>query len=214
MEWLNKFPPRWKGRGLDQKEMINIEATHAARYWKNFYKGLAYEEEHRRSKNPLSCALDAVSVFISSIILRWVLFHKLSPYHGFIHRPATYAALVYDLMEPYRGYIEEVIYKELKDFHKDKENLTAIAIDIVKEFMDEKVYTNQTRQIVTFHELLHGIVLALRSYLLGYSKGFLIPIPSKPNGGRPMKAGYKLYGRSAGPTDFWQEAQKISTKPD
>jgi hypothetical protein len=34
-------------------------------------------------------------------------------------------------------------------------------------------------------------------------------MPTKPNGGRPVKAGYKLYGRSAGPTDFWEVAKKL-----
>jgi len=76
--------------------------------------------------------------------------------------------------------------------------------------MDEKVYASATRQIVTFHELFHGVVLALRSYLSGNSNRFIIPQSGKPNGGRPIKAGYKLYGRSAGKTDFWQEARLIS----
>lgn len=65
------------------------------------------------------------------------------------------------------------------------------------------------RQIVTFHELLHGVVLALRAYLFGNSHRFIIPSVDKPNGGRPVKAGYLLYGRSAGKTDFWDVARGL-----
>jgi len=35
-------------------------------------------------------------------------------------------------------------------------------------------------------------------------------MPEKPNGGRPIKAGFKLYGHSAGITDFWSEAKSIA----
>jgi CRISPR-associated endonuclease Cas1 len=212
MEWLVSKPYNWKLCSYSQKEMINIEAIHAARYWKIYYKLLGYENENRRSKNSLSTALDAASKFYSSIFLRWIIYHKLSPHHGFIHIPNSYPSLVYDLVEPYRGYIEKVIFDKIQSLTPKPKDLTGIVISTIEEFLDQKIYTNSTRQIVTFQELFHGSVLALRSYLLGESKGLILPTPNKPNGGRPIKAGYRLYGRSAGPTDFWEVASEVSTK--
>ncbi|MCE2928369.1 MAG: CRISPR-associated endonuclease Cas1 [Candidatus Caenarcaniphilales bacterium] len=212
MEWLVKSPTNWMRRNYSQKEMINIEAIHAAKYWKIYFRELGYENESRRSKNSLSTALDAASKFYSSIFLRWILYHKLSPHHGFIHLPCTYPSLVYDLVEPYRGYIEKVIFEKIKTLPEKPKDLTGIVISTIEDFMDQQIYTDSTRQIVTFQELFHGSVLALRSYLIGQSKGLILPKPAKPNGGRPIKAGYKLYGRSAGPTDFWEVASDVSTK--
>ena len=38
----------------------------------------------------------------------------MSPYHGFLHTPTEYPALVYDLMEPYRGYIEKTVFNTIQ----------------------------------------------------------------------------------------------------
>ena len=67
-----------------------------------------------------------------------------------------------------------------------------------------------TRQIVTNQELLHGIVLSLKYYLLGRQRKLHIPVPGKPTGGRPAKIEFKLYGRHAGKTDFWAAARAVS----
>jgi CRISPR/Cas system-associated endonuclease Cas1 len=212
MQWLINEPLRWKQCGFSQKEMINMEALHAQRYWKIYYRELGYAGDSRRGKNELSVALDAVSKFYSSIILRWVLYHKFSPYHGFIHIPRSYPSLVYDLMEPYRGYVEKAVFDKIKSLPTKPNNLTAIAISTIEDFFDQNIYTDTTRQIVSFQELFHGSVLALRAYILGETKGLILPRPARPNGGRPIKAGYRLYGRSAGPTDFWERASELSDK--
>ena len=210
MEWLVNIPWNWKLHGYTQKEMINIEALHARTYWQKYYKDLGFGEYTRRSENKLSAALDASSKFVSGIFLRWIIYHKLSPYHGFIHIPNSYPALVYDLMESYRGYIDKAIYDRLLGIeHPEEMDITAISLKAIEAFLDTKIYTEPTRQIVSFQELFHGSILALRAYLRGDSKGLIIPMPTKPNGGRPVKAGYKLYGRSAGPTDFWEVAKNL-----
>ncbi|MFN4212902.1 MAG: hypothetical protein ACK4FL_02995, partial [Microgenomates group bacterium] len=86
----------------------------------------------------------------------------------------------------------------------------ALCIKNIKIFLDKKIYVEATRQIVTFQELFHGIVLALRSYLIGNTRRFIVPLPSKPNGGRSIKAGYQLYGHKAGITNFWPETKNIA----
>ena len=192
-----------------------VEAVHAKAYWRRYYRQLGFEDSARRTQGDiLGGVLDAISKLTSGIVLRWITYHKLSPYHGFLHYPVDYPALVYDLMEPYRGYIEKRVFEVYLSLspkkRQDKKACTAIITAEIEKLFDRKVYTHQTRQIVTFQELLHGNVLALRAYLLGNAKRFVVPTPGKPIGGRPLQTGYRLYGRSAGPTDFYQEAQRVS----
>lgn len=186
----------------------NLEAVHAQEYWRNFFNFLGRPEWTRRSRNPASEALDGASKFLAGIILRWVTYHHLSPYHGFLHEPTNYPALVYDLMEPYRGVFEQEL---LQVFLRSKEkDWMSYGIQTVKELLDDKVYVPLTRQIVTRHELLHGEVISLKYYLLGKQRRFFIPLEGKPNGGRPPKVGFMMYGRRAGRTDFWKVAKEIS----
>lgn len=212
MEWLLPVRKDVLYKINNQAKIISIESNHAKNYWKLYYQKLKIFGTRRSKNNIVTKCLDAASKFLSSILLRWILYHNLSPYHGFLHKPTDYPALIYDLLEPYRGYFDKIIFdaiKQSKEKGKNDESILGITIDDLKKFLDVKVYINATRQNVTFHEVLHGIVLSLRSYLLGDSKRFIIPEPSKPKGGRPVKAGYKLYGHHAGKTDFWPETKKI-----
>ena len=215
MSWL--IPPAniayYKPTSIDR--LRSIEAWHAKRYWHEYYKRLGFQKSSRRNKKDdilLKPALDAISKLITGVILRYILFHKLSPYHGFFHITTEYPALVYDLIEPYRGYFDRVVFntfKEKKDMSAWEGNVfIGAATNGVEEFLDKKVYTPQTQQIVTFQELLHGSVLALRSYLTKECKKFVVPIPGRKKGGRPIKTGYRLYGRSAGFADFKKSIDK------
>lgn len=214
MNWLTPVDRDLLYRLANIEEMTKVESWHARRYWKNYYTRLNIESARRDdNKNIATVTLDAVSKFLTGILLRWVLYHNLSPYHGFLHKPTDYPALVYDLMEPYRGYFDKVVFdsiKEMQELEKTDSQIIGFAIENLKEFLDQKVYVNATRQIVTFNELLHGVVLALRAYLLSNTRRFIVPMPSKPNGGRPVKAGYQLYGHVAGKTNFWERARKVA----
>ncbi|MDR0957443.1 MAG: CRISPR-associated endonuclease Cas1, partial [Candidatus Nomurabacteria bacterium] len=194
------------------KKLRNIEAVHAREYWKAWFAKLGHPEWTRREKNPAAVALDAQSKFISGIILRWISYHHLSPYHGFSHEPTDYPSLVYDLIEPYRGIFEAKILTEWISGAIPTERYLTSAIAITKELLDERVYVPLTRQIVTRHELLHGIVLSLKYYLLGRQRKFMVPMQGKPNGGRPPKVDFLLYGRHAGKTDFWKVADDLADK--
>ena len=197
---------------LDIKAIRNLEATQARKYWALYYEKLGHPDWNRRDSNPISKVLDATSKYISSILLRWILYHNLSPYHGYLHVQTEYPALVYDIFEPYRGYFDAVVFKTIRDLialEADEKQWLPACINELKTFLDTRVYTDATRQIVTMSELMHGVVLALRSYLLGESSRFIVPIPGRPNGGRPKQVGYRLYGHQAGRTDFWAEARKV-----
>jgi CRISPR/Cas system-associated endonuclease Cas1 len=208
MSWLVDPLPLPPFASIDA--LRNIEAKHAKKYWRRFFEELGHPEWTRRGKNPVSIALDAHSKFVSGIVLRWCTYHHVSPYHGFLHTPTDYPTLVYDLMEPYRGLFEQKLLVEWKNGAVKPERYLTSAIAITKDLLDDKCYVPLTRQIVTHQELLHGIVLSLKYYCLGRQKKFLIPMPGKPNGGRPPKVDFLLYGRHAGKTDFWKVANEVS----
>ena len=89
------------------QQVREIEATVAKRYWTAFAKQLDLIDYSRRDDDhTVNQALNAASVFLAGILLRWVGFHGLSAAHGYLHEPTTYTALVYDLMEPYRSWSE------------------------------------------------------------------------------------------------------------
>lgn len=194
----------------DVAKLRSIEAKHAKRYWTAYFKILGHPEYSRRGDNPARAALDASSKFVSGIQLRWITYHHLSPYHGFLHEPTDYPSLVYDLMEPYRGTFERVLLETWAKEQIPAEQWLPSGIAALKLALNERVYTGLTRQIVTRQELLHGVVLSLKHYLLGKQRKFLIPMENKPNGGRPPKVAFLLYGRHAGRTDFWSEARRIA----
>ncbi|MCL1877122.1 CRISPR-associated endonuclease Cas1 [Candidatus Saccharibacteria bacterium] len=210
MSWLVDPLPLPMFASVDA--LRNIEAKHAKKYWHEFFTRLGYPEWTRRDKNPAAVALDAHSKFITGIILRWCTYHHLSPYHGFLHVTTDYPSLVYDLFEPYRGIFEQKLLEEWVRGGVNPKNYLGSAISIDKEFLDDKCYVPLTRQIVTHQELLHGIVLSLKYYCLGRQHRFLIPMPGKPNGGRPPKVEFLLYGRHAGKTDFWKVANEVSKR--
>ena len=216
MDWLIPYPTKFLRAYYSIDEMRNIEAWHGRVYWEKYFSLLGLPEHNRRgADNNVKTILDAVSKLISGIILRYVTYHSLSPYHGFLHTPTEYPALIYDLVEPYRGYIDKTVFDTIRQAQEEKceeKEIIGRCIAAVEHNLDETVYTDATRQIVTFQEILHGMVLALRSYLQNESAQLIVPVPGRPNGGRPVKAGYKLYGRSAGPTDFWVVAKELSQK--
>ncbi|MCY4010531.1 MAG: CRISPR-associated endonuclease Cas1 [Candidatus Saccharibacteria bacterium] len=211
--WLIKTDSGILKKHHNLNQIRSIEAISAKHYWEVYFDKLGYPNWTRRGENPVRHILDATSKFIAGILLRWISYHNLSPYHGYMHVQTEYPALIYDLMDPYRGYFEKAIFnsiKKAKALNRPASEWLPISINDLKTCLNSTVYTDATRQIVTMSELMHGIVLALRSYLLNQSYRFIVPIPGKPNGGRPIKAGYTLYGRRAGRTDFWQKVEEIN----
>ena len=189
--YLNKLN---KARSLT--EIRNIEAILTNAYWKRWFLTIGEGDVSRRQedKHPINEALDAGSAFFQGIILRWVLFHKMSPAHGFLHEPSVYTALIFDLMEPYRYIIEDIVADLVKEKQK-QDLLTAATFVKIKEKFNEAVYVPQTRQEIKRKNLLHGIVLSLRSYLLGETKRFVIPTEGRKKGGRPLKLSFRLPGK-------------------
>ena len=173
-----------------------LEAELSQRYWREFYRKLGQPDVIRRDKtHPINQALNAGSYFLSGILLRWVLFHKLSPAHGYLHVQTNYPSLVFDLIEPFRYLIEEAVLVHLKPGSPTETNwLTAAVIKQMKEQLVEAVYVPATRQVVRQKNILHGVVLALRAYLLGENPRLVLPLKGSRKGGRPPKINYRLPG--------------------
>ena len=171
-----------------------IEARNTKRYWRAYYSGLGVPKLTRRDRtHPINTGLNAGSFFLYGILLRWVLFHKLSPIHGYLHEPTNYPSLCYDLIEPYRYLIEQSV-QEIYVSDLDNKAVTGHLINQLKDKLQQAIYVPATRQEVARKNLLHGIVLALRSYLLGESKRLILPVEGEKKGGRPVNLSYRLPG--------------------
>ena len=191
--------PRHSVKKLNRLRNVNRirewEAQYSRKYWTRYFSHIGAPDANRRAKNPYAQALDAGSMFMAGILLRWVLVHKLSPAHGFLHTRTAYIALVYDLLEPYRYMIESALEKAVSAWSKDEsESLTALTLSELKRILDETVYVPQTRQRARRKNPLHGVVLALRAYLAGDMRRFVPPTEGRPAGGRPIKISYTLPG--------------------
>ena len=185
-----------KLRKLRDIDNIRIwEANKSKKYWANYFKNIGFPEATRRGNSPISTALDAGSMFMTGIILRWVLVHKLSPSHGYLHVQTGYMSLVYDLIEPYRYILEKAVALASESWDGENEKqLTAFTLSALKELLDSSIYIPMARQKLRRKNLLHGVVLALRAYLTGDMHRFVVPTEGIPSGGRPIKASYKLPG--------------------
>lgn len=195
MDWLIDVPETHYTRlraSKSLKEIRGIESQHSRRYWEAYSSFVNYTEWKRRSDTPIAHALDACSSFMSGIMLRWILFHKLSPAHGYLHEPTKYTSLVFDLLEPYRYIFEQSVSDAYMKSGDDA--LIENSISILKDKLDEWVYVPSHKGYVRRKNLLHGAVLALRSYLIGDSKLIVIPYEGKKIGGRPVDAGYFIPG--------------------
>jgi CRISPR/Cas system-associated endonuclease Cas1 len=196
MTWLEGMNPSQSIRAVRAARhldaILHVEADATRRYWSAYYEAAGLAGLARRDDHVLNQALDSGSRFLAGIVLRWTLFHKLSPSHGFMHRPSNYIALVYDALEPYRTWIERACLMAW-NAAKDKSVLAA-SVDTLKRMMVEAVFVPATRQTVRRKALLHGIVLALRAYLKGDMHRFVVPQEGKLAAGRPIRASYRLIG--------------------
>ena len=179
----------------DLTSIRSLEAQATKRYWATYYAELGIHQAARRDKSlAINQALDAASFFMFGILLRWVTLHRLSPWHGFLHEPTTYASLCYDLMEPYRVWFEDAAKLAWASVGDDPKKLTAATINELKEMLESDIAVPQTRQIIARKNLLHGVTLGLLSYLTGESPRFVIPVEGQKRAGRPLKSGYKIPG--------------------
>jgi CRISPR/Cas system-associated endonuclease Cas1 len=169
----------------------NLEAHQSRNYWQRYFESLGMPDVNRRSEAPVTAALDAGSFFLYGIFLRWLLVHRLSPAHGFLHVTSGYPSLAYDLMEPYRYIIENAVADAVR---ADAQDLTAQTLDRIKESLEHEVFVPTHRVTVRRKNLLHGAILGLRAWLLGETPRLVIPAEGQRIGGRKPNVGFVLPG--------------------
>ncbi len=175
------------------EKVRQIEAEQTKNYWQHYYYRAGIKDIGRRSSHPINAALDAGSFFLFGVLMRWVIFHRMSPAHGFMHEPTNYQSLVFDLMEPYRVTFERAALEAwLED--STPESLTARALSILKGSLSDDAFVGAARATATRKSLLHGVVLALRAYLLGEMPRLVIPMEGGSTTGRPPKLSYMVPG--------------------
>lgn len=200
-EWRRAIPHSLseKLKGMRAVAAIRaIEAAESARYWSAYFEALGLHGEHRIDRGAVQAALNVCSVFMAGIVLRWLLFHRLSPSHGFLHEPTGYPALVYDLIEPYRVWMERAVFESVDACRKegglDEVRLIRFAIENLKDQLETFVCVPALHVEARRKNLLHGIVLALRAYLSGNARRFYPPMEGRQRAGRPIESGYALPG--------------------
>lgn len=177
----------------DLKSLRAVEAHYSKQYWAKYFATLGMKGSSRRSANPVSKALDALSSFTGPLFVRWLMTHGFSANHGYLHEPTSYESLVFDLMEPVRHWFEQCVYQEA--FENGVDDLTARATSRYKRLLEEWVEVPSLQVSAKRKFVLYGMVLALRSYLLGEVNHVHLPMDSLVRSkGRPVNAGYRIPG--------------------
>lgn len=172
-----------------------VEAKLAQRYWRRYFAALGMPGQARRDRGAaVPAALDACCFFLYGVILRWVLVHRMSPSHGYLHVGTNYSGLIYDLMEPYRYLTERAVARAVMRLGADSDQLTGASLANIKGLLEQWVYIPITRQEARRKNLLHGIVLALRAWLAGDMRRLVIPTEGAPRGGRPPDVSWSVPG--------------------
>ena len=175
-------------------QVRGVEARCAQNYWRRYFDQCGVAGTSRRdTAQPINQALNACSVFLAGVFLRWLVLHRLAPTHGFLHEPSGYPALVYDLMEPVRWWMEKAVFEAVSRTD-DPQQYTAYALETLKSMMEEVIYIPATHQTVRRKSVVHGIVLALRAYLVGDMRRFVLPMEGEKRAGRPPKISYRVPG--------------------
>ncbi|MCO4320344.1 CRISPR-associated endonuclease Cas1 [Aliidiomarina quisquiliarum] len=195
MSWQLGSAQELAGQALRKKSLIELRAHEAVvtkRYWQRFYEEAGCAGMTRREDSDINQALNACGSFLVGKIMRWVVFHRLSPTHGFLHEPVSYEALVYDLLEPVRHWVECAVMEASKS---DTSNLIAHSLAVLKKMLGEWVEVPSLQVEAKRKQVLHGHVLALRSYLLNETRKLNLPIDSTERAsGRPVKVAYQIPG--------------------
>lgn len=195
MGWQLETAQELAGQAFRKKNLNELRAHEAVitkRYWQRFYEEAGYPGMTRREDSDINQALNACSSLLVGKIIRWLVFHRLSPTHGFLHEPVSYEALAYDLIEPVRHWVEIAVMQATK---KDASNVIDGSITILNTMLGEWVEVPSLQVEAKRKQVLHGHVLALRSYLLNETRKLNLPIDSAERAsGRPVKVAYQIPG--------------------
>ena len=128
---------------LINKPLMN-EANIARQYWQNYFieLGISIKREHQGAETFENICLNYAYAVFNSLIYRSILIHGLLPSLG-LHHLSSYKStpLVYDLMEPYRPYVDQIVYQLFESGNTDlttetKQKILRRIKNIIKLFDD------------------------------------------------------------------------------
>lgn len=144
--------------GEENNNLLNLinrplmnEANIAKQYWERYFSilGNPQKREHKNAKSFENACLNYGYAIIKTLIYRSVIIHGLTAGLG-IHHSGKYKAspLVYDLMEPYRPFIDYYLYCFLKEYpeslaNKDIKAFSRYVAECIKQYrleINEKSY--------------------------------------------------------------------------
>lgn len=136
---IHRLHPAFLKRELKQGT-IN-ESACARHYWNYFFSLLGSEGVHRHSDDSagLNARLNYGYAVLGALVHRSIVAHGLSPVFGMHHIPRYRAhALVYDLMEPWRPYVDKMLV-EYWELHDDGEDMNPWARHVSGELIEVKI---------------------------------------------------------------------------
>lgn len=108
---------KWSG-DVKSGDPDNLEARAAAYYWKNFFSRIAGLEDFTRGRDgiPPNNLLNYGYAILRAVVARALVSSGMLPTFG-IHHHNRYNAycLADDIMEPYRPYVDELVYSIVKE---------------------------------------------------------------------------------------------------
>lgn len=100
----------------------NMEARAAAYYWKNFFSGISELETFTRNRDGQepNNLLNYGYAILRAVVARALVSSGMLPTFG-IHHHNRYNAycLADDIMEPYRPYVDEIVYGMVREYGAD-----------------------------------------------------------------------------------------------
>lgn len=123
---------RWS-RSVKSGDPDNYESRAAAYYWSNIFRGFT-DFNRGREGEPPNNLLNYGYAILRAIVARALVSSGLLPTLGIFHRNKYNAyCLADDMMEPYRPYVDQVVYDILKDSELD--DITELTTNVKKRLL-------------------------------------------------------------------------------
>ena len=140
-----------------------IEAELANRYWKHYFYQLGLYQEHRRGSGPVQEALNVTALHLTQVVSRHLLNHRLPLEYGIMHLNTYSHCLVYDLMEPFRGFTEQAVANAYQKGFRE-EALTQEALAILTQTLETYFTYRQGPEKKSLQQLIELTIMNLIDY--------------------------------------------------
>lgn len=157
----------------DRRKKNPSEANCSQYYWQHFFGVVAQKMLGRRREHPINAKLNYAYAVFYALVHRAIVAHGLSPLFG-IHHKTRYKshALVYDLIEPLRPFLELQLYcSELKG----SEDLAQWAKDIANMAESTRIVMHQRYRLKLIDAIDVYVGSVAKTFSTGSVKHLRIP---------------------------------------